>query len=200
MNTLKNIKLFALICSVILSGLIVALIIQVKFLRNQNLAYRNNITALTDSLATYQVIDSLNAIQVGSLQLKLSEYEKLRQENANLIKSLKSDKLQEIVSTKTHAETKIVTILKDSIVYKDTVKTINYTSKWTDLQGFISKDTIQININNREELVLVESFQRKKFLGLKLPIWPFGHKRKTLEIVSKNPNTIITGAEYIEVY
>ena len=86
-----------------------------------------------------------------------------------------------------------------SIIYKDTLKTINYTSKWTDLHGFISKDTFQVKIINREELILVESLQRKKFLGIKLPGWLFGYKRKTLDVTSKNPNTTIQDIEYVKL-
>ena len=199
MNIFKNINKYLVIYSVILSVALFGFYQYQKKLKIENLAYRQNVTVLMDSVAHYQVNDSLNASQIGELQLKLSEYKKYRQEDIELIKKLRADKPQTIVKTKTETKYKIKTELRDSVIYKDTLKAINYTSYWTDLHGFISKDTIQINIANREELVLVESLQRKKFLGIKLPGWLFGYKQKTLDVVSKNPNTTIADIEYVNL-
>ena len=163
MNILKNLNKYLVIYSVILSVALFGFYQYQKKLKIENLAYRQNVTVLMDSVAHYQVNDSLNASQIGELQLKLSEYKKYRQEDIELIKKLRADKPQTIVKTKTETKYEIKTELRDSVIYKDTLKAINYTSYWTDLHGFISKDTIQINIANREELVLVESLQRKKF-------------------------------------
>lgn len=199
MSILKNLNKYLVIYSVILSVALFGFYQYQKKLKIENLAYRQNVTVLMDSVAHYQVNDSLNASQIGELQLKLSEYKKYRKEDTELIKKLRADKPQTIVKTKTETKYKIKTELRDSVIYKDTLKAINYTSYWTDLHGFISKDTIQINIANREELVLVESLQRKKFLGIKLPGWLFGYKQKTLDVVSKNPNTTITDIEYVNL-
>jgi len=197
MNIFKNLNKYVLIYSVILSVALMAFYNYGKKLRNENLTYRHNISVLMDSVVHYRTSDSLNASQVGELQLKVSEYKKYRQEDLDLIKKLKADKPQTVVKTKTETKYEIKTELRDSIIYKDTLKAINYTSYWTDIQGFITKDTIQINIANREELILVQSYQRKKFLGIKLPKWLFGYKQKTLDVVSKNPNTIISDIEYV---
>ena len=199
MNILKNLNKYLVIYSVILSVALFGFYQYQKKLKIENLAYRQNVTVLMDSVAHYQVNDSLNASQIGELQLKLSEYKKYRQEDTELIKKLRADKPQTIVKTKTETKYKIKTELRDSVIYKDTLKAINYSSYWTDLHGFISKDTIQISIANREELVLVESLQRKKFLGIKLPGWLFGYKQKTLDVVSKNPNTTIADIEYVNL-
>ena len=197
MNILKNINKYLIIYSVILSVALLAFWEYGKKLRSENLAYRQNVAVLMDSVANYRVSDSLNASQVGELQIRLSEYKKYRQEDAELIKKLKADKPQTVVKTITKTETRIETQLRDSIVYLDTLKVIDYKSHWTDLHGFINNDTLQVNIINREELLVVESLQRKKFLGIKLPGWLFGYKRGTADIVSKNPNTTITDIEYV---
>lgn len=199
MNIFKNINKYLVIYSVILSVILLAFYEHGKKLKVENLAYRQNVAVLMDSVAHYQVNDSLNASQIGELQLKLSEYKKYRKEDAELIKKLKADKPQTIIKTETKTEYKIKTELRDSIVYKDTLKAINYVSRWTDLHGFISNDTLQVKIINREELILVESLQRKKFLGIKLPGWLFGYKRETLDVVSRNPNTAIQNIEYIKL-
>lgn len=196
---MKRLNKYLVIYSVILSVALFGFYQYQKKLKIENLAYRQNVTVLMDSVAHYQVNDSLNASQIGELQLKLSEYKKYRKEDTELIKKLRADKPQTIVKTKTETKYKIKTELRDSVIYKDTLKAINYSSYWTDLHGFINKDTIQINIANREELVLVESLQRKKFLGIKLPGWLFGYKQKTLDVVSKNPNTTIADIEYVNL-
>lgn len=199
MNILKNLNKYLVIYSAILSVALFGFYQYQKKLKIENLAYRQNITVLMDSVAHYQVNDSLSASQIGELRLKLSEYKNYRKEDTELIKKLRADKLQTIIKTKTETKYKIKSELRDSIIYKDTLKAINYSSYWIDLRGFIGKDTIQINIANREELVLVESLQRKKFLGIKLPGWLFGYKQKTLDIVSKNPNTTIANIEYVNL-
>ena len=197
MNIFKNINKYLVIYSVILSAALLAFYEHGKKLKVENLAYRQNVAVLMDSVAHYQVNDSLSASQIGELQLKLSEYKKYRKEDAELIKKLKADKPQTIIKTETKTEYKIKTELRDSIVYKDTLKAINYVSHWTDLHGFISNDTLQVKIINREELIFVESLQRKKFLGIKLPGWLFGYKRETLDVVSRNPNTINNKKQFI---
>lgn len=199
MNIFKNINKYLVIYSVILSVALLAFYKYNKKLKVENLVNRQNVAVLMDSVAHYQVNNSLNASQIGELRLKLSEYKKYRQEDIELIKKLKADKPQTIIKTETKIEYKIKTELKDSIVYKDTLKTINYTSKWTDLHGFINNDTLQVKIVNREELMLVESLQRKKFLGIKLPGRLFGYKRETLDVISKNPNTTIQDIEYVKL-
>ena len=164
-----------------------------KRLKVENLAYRQNISVLMDSTNHYKVSDSLNAVQVKELQLSLSEYKKYRQDDQTLIKKLKADKTQTVVKTETKTEYKI----KAEIQYIDTVKAFKHHSKWIDIVGLLSNDSVDLQIKNREELILVESLQRKKFLFFKLPVWLFGYKHKTIDVVSKNPNTTITGVEYV---
>lgn len=194
---MKNLNKILLILSAVLLWAFLGTYRHVKRLKVENLAYRQNISVLMDSTNHYKVADSLNAIQVKELQLSLSEYKKYRQDDQALIKKLKADKAQTIIKTETKTEYKIKTEIKDSIVYKDTLKAFQYHSRWTDITGLLNSDSINLQIKNREELILVESQQRKKFLGIKLPIWLFGYKYKSLDIISKNPNTTIVSTEYV---
>ena len=68
------------------------------------------------------------------------------------------------------------------------------------MHGYLANDTINLNIVNREELLIAESFVKKRFIGIKLPIWLFGYKTKSVDVVSKNPNTEIKNLEYIQIY
>lgn len=165
----------------------------------ENKELKANQVALLDSISHFVIADSLNAITVGNLELSLKQYKKYHTDDATIITQLKGQKPKVISSIETRTEYSVKTILKDSIIYKDTLKTILYTDKWSNVTGFIAKDTISLSIKNNEELLITESLQKKKFLFFKLPISIFGYKQKALNVISKNPNTNIVSAEYITI-
>ena len=199
----KDLKILAYL---VISLAFVFLINGALELQEENTRLTNNQTALLDSMQTYKVADSLNVAKINVLELSLSDYKKYREEDAALIKKLKADKLSAATSINTTTTTDIKTSVKDSIIYKDrfvpidTVKQINYDSKWTSVHGYLANDTINLKVVNREELLIAESFVKKKFIGIKLPIWLFGYKTKSVDVVSKNPNTEIKNLEYIQIY
>lgn len=201
-----NIKDLKLLAFLVVSLAIIFLINETAKLQEENKRLVNNQITLLDSMQTYKVADSLNVAKINVLELSLSDYKKYREENATLIKKLKADKLSATTSINTTTSTNIKTVIKDSIIYKDrvvpvdTVKQIKYDSKWTSIYGYLANDTVSLNIINREELLVVESFVKKRFIGIKLPIWLFGYKTKSVNVVSKNPNTEINNLEYIQIY
>ena len=154
---------------------------------------------MLDSVKSFKISDSLKAITVCNLELSLKQFKKYHADDAILIKQLKGQKPEVIIKPSIQTEYKVRTELKDSIIYKDTLKTILYKSKWNYISGFVDKDTINLNIINYDELLITESLQKKKFLFFRLPISIFGYKRKVLNVISKNPNTKITSAEYITI-
>lgn len=177
----------------------VACCMSLNKLKNENKKLKANQETLLDSVKSFKISDSLKAITVGNLELSLKQYKKYRANDAILIKQLKGQKPEVIIKPSIQTEYKIRTELKDSIVYKDTLKTILYKSKWNYVSGFIAKDTINLSIINYDELLITESLQKKKFLFFRLPISIFGYKRKVLNVISKNPNTKIISAEYITI-
>ena len=179
--------------------ILAACYISFNHLKNENKRLKANQETLLDSVKSFKVSDSLKAITVGNLELSLKQYKKYRADDAILIKQLKGQKPEVIIKPNIQTEYKVITELKDSIVYKDTLKTILYKSKWNYINGFVDKDTINLNIINYDELLITESLQKKKFLFFRLPISIFGYKRKVLNVISKNPNTKITSAEYITI-
>lgn len=152
-----------------------------------------------DSLHKYKVADSLNAIHISNIELSLKQYKRLRADDAKLIKRLKADKLTAIINPETIIKYKIKTQLKDSIIYRDTVKAINYRDSWNSVTGYFTKDSANLSIQSKDELLITKSIERKRFLGIKLnPKW-FGYRKLQLNIVSKNPNCSISNIEYIEL-
>ena len=65
--------------------------------------------------------------------------------------------------------------------------------------GYFTKDSANLNIQSKDELLITKSIERKRFLGIKLsPKW-FGYRNLQLNIVSKNPNCTISNIEYVEL-
>lgn len=179
--------------------ILIACYVSLSHLKNENKMLKANQETLLDSVKSFKVSDSLKAITVGNLELSLKQYKKYHADDAILIKQLKGQKPEVIIKPSIQTEYRIRTELKDSIVYKDTLKTILYKSKWNYVSGYIAKDIINLSIINYDELLITESLQKKKFLFFRLPISIFGYKRKVLNIISKNPNTKIISAEYITI-
>lgn len=163
------------------------------------IAYQNSISVSMDSLHKYKVADSLNAIHISDIELSLKQYKQLRAGDAKLIKQLKADKLTTVVNPETVIRYKIKTQLKDSIIYRDTVKAINYHDYWNSVTGYFTKDSANLNIQSKDELLITKSIERKRFLGIKLNPKLFGYRNLQLNIVSKNPNCAISNIEYIEL-
>lgn len=149
----------------------------------------------------YRVADSLNAIKAEELRLTAYEYKKYYSESLETIRKLRLDKrdMQRVIDFQANTINQLSTSLRDTIVMQDTtrrLKAFDYKSEWTDVSGLIDldQDTISVDIENRESLIVVESVEYKRFLGF---LWKTKNiKNRSVDIVSLNPNTIITNAEY----
>ena len=179
--------------------------VKIKRLTDERDKYRSNTETLLQDVRTYQTKDSLNAAKVGNLELKLSEYKKYRADDAALIKSLqtKNRDLQRVTTAQMKTINELRANVRDSIVYLpgDTVTTvlrcIEYSDKWVDLDGCIINNTFSGKIITRDSLLITESVQYKRWLGF---LWKTKRiKNREFDIVSKNPNSKITGFEVITI-
>lgn len=167
--------------------------------------YRTNTETLLQEVSRYQTKDSLNAAKVGVLELKLSEFEKYRGSDAELIKTLqtKNRELERVTTTQMETINELRATVRDSVVYLpgDTVTTvlhcIEYSDKWVDFDGCIINNTFSGKIITRDSLLITESVQYKRFLNF---LWKTKRiKNREFDIVSKNPHTKITGFEVITI-
>lgn len=184
--------------------------ITINKLKHENAILQNNHDILLASnseaqndIQRYKVQDSLSAVKVSALLLTLDDYERYRASDAALIKKLQTDKndLLRVVSAQAETINSFETALRDTVIIIDSVKvpvqTFNYFSTWTDVSGVIAKDSIALDIANRESLQIVETVKYKRFLGF---LWKTSRiKRRDLDIVSKNPNTSILDVDYIQI-
>ena len=178
---------------------------KIEKLTDERNRYRGNTETLLQDVETYKTKDSLNAAKVGVLELKLSEFEKYRASDAELIKTLqtKNRELEAVTTAQMETITKLRATVRDSIVYLpgDTVTTvvrcIEYSDKWVDFDGCIINNTFSGKIITRDSLLITETLQYKRWLGF---LWKTKRiKNREFDIVSKNPHTKITGFEVITI-
>lgn len=167
--------------------------------------YRTNTETLLQDVSRYQTKDSLNAAKVGVLELKLSEFERYRASDAELIKTLqtKNRELEAVTTAQMETINELRATVRDSVVYLpgDTVTTvlrcIEYSDKWVDFDGCIKNNTFSGKIITRDSLLITETVQYKRWLGF---LWKTKRiKNREFDIVSKNPHTKITGFEVITI-
>lgn len=163
-----------------------------------------NTSVLADSLYSYRVLDSLNAAQTKALRLKADEYRELYASEHELVGKLQADRrgLMAAINMQSQTISRLQASLQPVYVYdtinvvRDTIYCFDYTDKWVDVSGCINNGTLDMSLTSRDELLIVESAQRKRFLGIPLPIRWFGYKSRTVDVLSQNPNTEIIGLNY----
>jgi len=175
---------------------------RLKNVKAERDVYKSNTEALLSDVYYYKTNDSLNAVSVGNLELKIAEYKKYRADDYKIIESLKVDKnrLQRITTTQTETIYKLQGSVRDSFIFvdnfiTDTLRCITIHDKWFDLDGCSNtQNQFTGTFQNRDSLLYVEHIVPKKFLFIK-----WGCKERRQEIVSRNPNTKITGAEFVTI-
>lgn len=168
--------------------------------------YRTNTETLLQEVSRYQTKDSLNAAKVGVLELKLSEFEKYRASDAELIKTLqtKNRELERVTTTQMETINELRATVRDSVVYLpgDTVTTVlrcvDIVEPWFELHGCATPDGQFTGAHiNRDSLLIVETVQYKRWLGF---LWKTKKiKNRQIDVVSKNPATKILGVEFVTI-
>lgn len=168
--------------------------------------YRTNTETLLQDVSRYQTKDSLNAAKVGVLELKLSEFEKYRASDAELIKTLqtKNRELERVTTTQMETINELRATVRDSVVYllSDTVTTVlrcvDIVEPYFELHGCATPDGQFTGTHiNRDSLLIVETVQYKRWLGF---LWKTKKiKNREIDVVSKNPSTRILGVEFVTI-
>lgn len=168
--------------------------------------YRTNTETLLQEVSRYQTKDSLNAAKVGVLELKLSEFEKYRASDAELIKTLqtKNRELERVTTTQMETINELRATVRDSVVYLpgDTVTTVlrcvDIVEPYFELHGCATPDGQFTGTHiNRDSLLIAETVQYKRFWGF---LWKTRKiKNREIDVVSKNPATRILGVEFVTI-
>ncbi|MDR3140319.1 MAG: hypothetical protein LBU37_01100 [Tannerellaceae bacterium] len=159
----------------------------------------SNQEALLSDIEFYKTEAGNNAASVQKLELSKSELKKYCDELTSTVKDLniKIGRIQAASTTVTQSDYKIVTVVKDSVVYRDKpviLRAINFKDPWIDMAGVIDSGMFSGQISTRDTLVQVIHRVPKKFWFIK-----WGTKAIRQEIATKNPHSNIVYTEYIEL-
>lgn len=207
---MKNRILFALL---IIIGALVAMVTVLSFRldRKDKLVgiYESNTESLLNEIEQGRVRDSLNTSKVVALELTVSELERFRSEDAQLIKDLKVAKreLAGVVKVQSQTIREIEGQLRDSVRFRvidslvvryDSVKVVSYHDKYLDMGFILNEDgSFDGRVETRDKITMIEEVEYRRFLGF---LWRTGKvKNASLTAVSDNPYTRVTGAEYIKI-
>jgi hypothetical protein len=191
----------------IISALIAIISVQQRRIYNISAdrdSYRQNTEILLQDVERYKTRDSLNAVKVGVLELKLSDLKKYRANDIALIKTLqtKNRDLQAITTSQMQTIIELQTNIRDSVIFLpgDTIilRCIDVVDNWFELHGCATSDGQFIGeCVSRDSLLITETVKYKRFLGF---LWKTKKiKNKEIDVVSKNPHTQIMGVEYIQI-
>ena len=179
---------------------------KIEKLTDERNRYRGNTETVLQDVETYKTKDSLNAAKVGVLELKLSEFERYRASDAELIKTLqtKNRELERVTTTQMETINELRATVRDSVVYLpgDTVTTVlrcvDIVEPYFELHGCATPDGQFTGTHiNRDSLLIVETVQYKRWLGF---LWKTKKiKNREIDVISRNPHTKIMGVEYIEI-
>lgn len=179
---------------------------RIKRLTDERDKYRSNTETLLQDASRYQTKDSLNAAKVGVLELKLSEFERYRASDAELIKTLKTKnrELEAVTTAQMETITELRGTVRDSIVYlpEDTttivLKCVDISDPWFSLNGCATPDgKFTGTFINRDSILIVETIEYKRFLNF---LWKTKKiKNRDFRIVSRNPHTKILGFEVVTI-
>jgi hypothetical protein len=175
---------------------------RIKIIKEDRDAYKQSAYTLLSDIEQYQTTDSLYVASINELVLTANEYKKYRADDMKLIETLKVDKkrLEQITSVQTQTIYELSGTVRDSIVYRDnyvtdTLKCVNISNFWFDLNGCIEANSkFAGTFEGRDSLLYVEHIIPKQFWFIK-----WGVKERRQEIVSRNPYTKIISAEFITI-
>lgn len=171
-----------------------------KKLTSENERLTANATALMDRAAYYETEAGKSAASVQKLTL---DYSELKENYAHVCQTadelgVKVKRLQAAAMTATQTEVKVVTQIRDSVVYRDgmldSLKVLRWQDPWVTVAGEIRGDSAALDVVSCDTITQIVHRVPKKFWFIK-----WGTKAIRQEIVSSNPHTKITYTEYIEL-
>lgn len=167
---------------------------------------RQRLEANQHSLLTkaeyYRTRDSLSAAGVERLTLTNREFRRHAEELERTVEALqlKVHRLQSASRTAVTAEYPVETLLRDTVIVRDTlnlsdtVRLLQFENPWLTLDGILGGDIFRGHIESRDTLVQVVHRIPRRFWFIR-----WGTKAVRQEVNTRNPYSRITYTEYIEL-
>lgn len=192
------IKNWKIVTIVVLAFLLVLTIGKSRRNQQKYVRERNNVEALMSDLEHERTKRGEDVTTIQELQLTVSEFKKLRAQDAELIKELKLRPPQVKEVVKTVVETKVQ--VRDSLVYVNPgIFTWDIDTKWWSvnqrLDFNVNPPLNEFSLRTRDSLTTI-LYKVPKFtiLGIR-----FGTKRYEVKLVNHNPNSEIKYNEWINI-
>lgn len=169
-------------------------------LKAENERLEANAAVLMSKATHYETKAGKSAASAQKLTL---DYKELQSHYAHVCRAanelgIKVKRLQAASSTATRTEVKIVTQVRDSIVYRDgmldSLKMLHWQDPWVTVDGELRGDSAALDVISCDTITQIIHRVPKKFWFIK-----WGCKAIRQEVVSSNPHSKITWTEYIEV-
>lgn len=158
----------------------------------------HNVQVLTAELTLKTRSDGAKIATVGALELTVKQLQASKLADEKTIKALgiENKRLLAVGRVETRTITQIVTVIKDSLIYRDrrvidTAKTISYTDGWTTLRGYMRGKEFRGSIHRISRLSLTEYITPKRFLFIR-----YGVRERNFAITSDNPRDSITKVSF----
>lgn len=171
-----------------------------KKLTSENGRLDANATALMDRATYYETEAGKSAASVQKLTL---DYSELKENYAHVCQTadelgVKVKRLQAAAMTATQTEVKVVTQIRDSVVYRDgmldSLKVLQWSDAWVNVGGEIRGNDVSLDIVSHDTIKQIIHRVPKRFWFIR-----WGTKAIRQEVVSSNPHTRIEYTEYIEL-
>ena len=192
----KKNYLFVIIAYAVLMTLgVYLLFVKNGKLSDDNDRLSNNQTALTEKVQYYQTESGKNAARVTELTLKKDEFEKMCQEQVEVIKDLKLKlkRVESVSTTATNTSITVVTQLRDTLTVAN-VKHFNWSDSWNHIHGIIDGNNVECTYEGNDTLNIVATRVPKKFLFFR-----WGTKYIQIDAVNSNPSSRILYNRTIKV-
>ena len=179
---------------------LIASVVALRKARAEKERLEANQTALLSKVDTLTTESGKHAAEVLKLTLTADE---LKKSNAQLKQTadelhIKLKRVQSASTSATKTDIKIITQVRDSIVYRDSIitpiKAFSWRDAWTDVRGVIERDSVDLSVQSVDTLTTIVHKIPHKFWFIK-----WGCKAIKQTVVSSNPHTKINYTEYIEV-
>lgn len=168
----------------VLVATLVASLKMVGDLKKEVKRQKNNVKTLSEDIFFYQLRDSVQCAEIGTLRLTKKELLQLRAADAEVIKELgvKTKDVETIVKTETVVRDTVVFVYKDSC--------ISYSDKWTVIEACLNSGQMNYQFTD-SVLTSVYVKYNRRFLW-----WRWKPEYRTV-VVNFNPKAKVNFAESI---
>lgn len=177
-------------------------------LKEQCSMLERNQQSLLEQCDTLTLANGKHIARVMELELTNEELCKLVGEDYQQISELgiKNKYLQHVISTGSHTELKVDTIIKDSIIFvpvidstgitykQDTMQVWNWQDDWVKAHGTIYNNKVEAEFESTDSLLIVAYRVPKRWWFIK-----YGTKYVEMEVVSSNPHTKLQYAKSVKL-